>query len=417
MKALILSILLTTAEIYKISIDSPITPPIAEYVTKGIEKANSSGGKLILLIIDTPGGLDESMRTINKSILASQIPVVTYVYPEGARAASAGAFIAMASHIIAMAPGTSIGACHPVAIGQQMDSIMIKKVANDAAAYLKSLAELYGRNKKWAEEAVYDARSSSSEEALREKVVEYIAENEIDLLDKINGTRVNVNKTPYTITLAKPYQIQEVNMGFREKLLSVLSNPNIAYILLILGFYGLFFELSNPGAIFPGVIGAISLILAFYSLQTLPVNYAGVALLILSLALFVLEVFVESAGVLAIGGIVSFILGSLMLFEGGTVFRVSLPIIIICTALTAAFFLWIVTKGVSTLFLKPETGIEGMLGEKGIAKTNIDTKGGTCLVHGELWNARSEEPISKGEEIEVIKVDGLTLWVRKRENN
>ncbi|MDD5573503.1 MAG: nodulation protein NfeD, partial [Candidatus Hydrothermia bacterium] len=284
MKALILSILLTTAEIYKISIDSPITPPIAEYVTKGIEKANSSGGKLILLIIDTPGGLDESMRTINKSILASQIPVVTYVYPEGARAASAGAFIAMASHIIAMAPGTSIGACHPVAIGQQMDSIMIKKVANDAAAYLKSLAELYGRNKKWAEEAVYDARSSSSEEALREKVVEYIAENEIDLLDKINGTRVNVNKTPYTITLAKPYQIQEVNMGFREKLLSVLSNPNIAYILLILGFYGLFFELSNPGVIFPGVIGAISLILAFYSLQTLPVNYAGVALLILSLA-------------------------------------------------------------------------------------------------------------------------------------
>jgi membrane-bound serine protease (ClpP class) len=414
---ILLVLTVSKPEIYKVTIDSPITPSVAEYVTGGIEKANKNGAKLFLLLIDTPGGLDESMRTINKAILASEIPVVAYIYPEGARAASAGAFIAMASHIIAMAPGTNIGACHPVALGQQMDSIMVKKAANDAASYLKSLAELRNRNTKWAEEAVFDARSSSAEEALREKVVEYIALNENELLDKINGTAVPLKDRSYIVSLTKPYTVLDIKMGLREKLLTILSNPNIAYILLILGFYGLFFELSNPGSIFPGVVGAICIILAFYSLQTLPVNYAGVAFLLLAVSLFVLEVFVQSSGILAVGGVISFILGSLLLFKGGPMYRVSIPVILVSTAMTAAFFLWIVTKGVRTFFIKPKTGSEGLVGEKGLAKTNIDAKGGTCLIHGELWNAKSSEPISKGEEIEVVKVEGLTLYVKRCEES
>jgi membrane-bound serine protease (ClpP class) len=409
----ILISLLLLSEVYRINIEGPITPPMAEYVSEAIERANRENGKLILLVLDTPGGLDESMRSINKAIMASSIPVVSYIYPSGARAASAGAFIAMASHVIAMAPGTSIGACHPVALGTQMDSIMAKKAANDAAAYLKSLAELRGRNTKWAEEAVYEARSSSAEEALKLKVVEFVVKSAEELLDSLNGKKIRVNNTDYNITLTKPYVIKEVKMSLREKLLAILSNPNIAYILLVLGFYGLFFELSNPGAIFPGVAGTICLILAFYSLQTLPVNYAGLALILSSIVFFVLEIFIQPSGILAAGGIVSFILGSLLLFKGGPMFRVSPAIVLISAFLTFAFFFWVIRAGIRTFFIKPRTGSEGLIGERGIAKTNIDTRGGMCFVHGELWKAKSENTVEEGAEIEVVKVEGLTLWVKK----
>jgi len=415
MKTFILSLLIVKAEVYKVSIEAPITPSISEYVCNAIEKANKDGAKLIIIKMDTPGGLDEAMRSINKAILASKLPVVTYIYPEGSRATSAGAFIAMASHLIAMAPGTSIGACHPVALGTQMDSIMVKKAANDAAAYLKSLAELRGRNIKWAELAVFEAKSSSATEALKEKVIEYIATSLEELLDSLNGKTIKMDGSKYLISLQKPYEIKEIKMSFREKLLTILSNPNIAYILLVLGFYGLFFELSNPGAIFPGVVGSICLILAFYSLQTLPVSYAGLALLVLAILLFVLEVFIESYGILTIGGIISFILGSLMLFRGGPMFQVSRSLIIITALITAAFFIWVISKGVKTLFLKPLTGKEGLVGEKGVAQTPIDSKGGMCLIHGELWKAKSDERIEKGDEIEVLKVEGLTLYVKKCE--
>lgn len=400
-------------EVYKLKVESAITPSVAEYLIEGINKANSNGAKLVLIEMDTPGGLDESMRNINKAILASKIPVVTFVYPEGARAASAGAFIAMASHIIAMAPGTNIGACHPVSLGQQMDSIMVKKVANDAASYLKSLAEMRGRNTKWAEKAVFDALSSSTSEAKKEGVIEVIASNVDELLDSLNGRVVYIENNPYKIEIKKPYEILDIKMGFRSRLLTLLSNPNIAYILLLLGFYGLYFELSNPGAIFPGVFGSICLILAFYSLQTLPVNYAGLALLVLSIIFFILEALTQPFGILAAGGVISFILGSLMLFKGGPMFKVSLPLIIISAVITAAFFLWIVTKGISTFRMKPKTGKEGLVGERGVAKTRINKKGGTCLVHGELWRAKSEEEIEKDEEIEVVNVEGLTLWVKR----
>lgn len=415
MNILLLSLLLVKAEIYKVFIEAPITPSISEYVCDAIERANKEDAKLIVIKMDTPGGLDEAMRSINKAILASKIPVVTYIYPEGSRAASAGAFIAMASHIIAMAPGTSIGACHPVALGTQMDSVMVKKVANDAAAYLKSLAELRGRNTKWAELAVYEAKSSSATEALKEGVIDYIASSLEELLDSLNGKKIKMDGNEYIISLQKPYEIKELKMSLREKLLTILSNPNIAYILLVLGFYGLFFELSNPGSIFPGVVGSICLILAFYSLQTLPVNYAGLALMILSIILFALEAFVQSHGILAAGGIVSFILGSLMLFKGGPMFQVSKGLIVSTAIISAAFFIWVISKGVKTFFIKPATGKEGLIGEKGIAQTPIDSKGGMCLVHGELWKAKSEERIEKGEEIEVVKVEGLTLFVKKCE--
>ncbi|MEO0243953.1 MAG: nodulation protein NfeD, partial [candidate division WOR-3 bacterium] len=338
----ILWLILVTAEIYKLKIDSPITPPVAEYITQGIERANSHNAKLVIITIDTPGGLDESMRNINKAILASKIPVVAYVYPSGARAASAGAFIAMACHVLAMAPGTSIGACHPVAIGTQMDSVMVKKTANDAAAYLKSLAEIRGRNTKWAEEAVFEAKSSSSEEAKALRVADLIVKTEDELLDSLTGRLVKIDKERVcTLSLEKPYKIHEVRMGFREKLLTILSNPNIAYILLVLGFYGLLFELSNPGSIFPGVAGVICIILAFYALQTLPVNYAGLALMFVSIAFFILEIFIQPSGILATGGVISFILGSLLLFKGGPMFRVSKTLVLSAAILTALFFFWV----------------------------------------------------------------------------
>ncbi|MEO0230483.1 MAG: nodulation protein NfeD [candidate division WOR-3 bacterium] len=415
---IILWFILVTAEIYKLKIDSPITPPVAEYITQGIERANSQNAKLVIITIDTPGGLDESMRNINKAILASKIPVVAYVYPSGARAASAGAFIAMACHVLAMAPGTSIGACHPVAIGTQMDSVMVKKTANDAAAYLKSLAEIRGRNTKWAEEAVFEAKSSSSEEAKALRVADLIVKTEDELLDSLTGRLVKIDKERVcTLSLEKPYKIHEVRMGFREKLLTILSNPNIAYILLVLGFYGLLFELSNPGSIFPGVAGVICIILAFYALQTLPVNYAGLALMFVSIAFFILEIFIQPSGILATGGVISFILGSLLLFKGGHMFRVSKTLVLSAALLTALFFFWVVRAGIKTFFLRPKTGSEGLIGEKGIAKTKIDRKGGTCFVHGELWNARSETPIEAGEEVKIIKVEGLTIWVEKCENS
>ncbi|MDI6850547.1 MAG: nodulation protein NfeD [bacterium] len=415
MKLLFTSLVLLNAEIYKASIEAPITPSISEYICSVIDIANKEGGKLIVIKMDTPGGLDEAMRSINKAILASKIPVVAYISPEGSRAASAGAFIAMASHIIAMAPGTSIGACHPVALGTQMDSVMVKKVTNDAVAYLKSLAELRGRNSKWAELAVYEAKSSSAIEALKEGVIEYVVSSLEELLDSLNGKRIKMDGGEFSITLQRPYKVKEIKMSLREKLLTILSNPNIAYILLLLGFYGLFFELSNPGAIFPGVFGSICLILAFYSLQTLPVNYAGLALIVLSIILFVLEAFIQSHGILAVGGIVSFVLGSLMLFKGGPMFQVSKSLIVSISVISAVFFIWLISKGVKTFFLKPTTGKEGLVGEKGVAETPIDSKGGMCLIHGELWKAKSGEKIEKGEEVEVVKVEGLTLYVKKCE--
>ncbi len=391
-----------------------ISPVAAEYMTRVIKEAEARGDHLVVFTLDTPGGLDQSMRIIVKKILNSSVPVCVFVYPPGARAASAGVFITMAAHIAAMAPGTNIGAAHPVSIQGKMDSTMVEKVTNDAVAYIKSIAKRRGRNEKWAEEAVRKSVSLTAEEALKKGVIDLVATSIDDLLKKINGREVEVQGRKVTIETADA-ELFYVHMGFREKLLAILSNPNVSYILMILGFYGLFFELSHPGSILPGVIGAISLILAFYSFQALPVNYAGVFLILLAMIFFLAEVKVQSHGLLAVGGVISLVLGSLMLFNTSASFlRVNYTTIGVVVGLTLLFFLFVIAKGIQALRKKPVTGVEGMIGLKGVAKTDITPqKPGTVLVHGELWTARSDEEIKKGDEIIVYKAENFTLYVKK----
>ncbi len=397
-----------------------ISPIAAEYMTRVIDQAEATRVSLVVFTLDTPGGLDQSMRIIVKKILNSSVPVCVYVYPPGARAASAGVFITLAAHIAAMAPGTNIGAAHPVSFGQKMDSTMVEKVTNDAVAYIKSIARQRGRNEKWAEEAVRKSVSITAEEAVKKHVVDLIAKNLDDLLGKIDGRKVEVQGKTVELHTANA-ELIKVHMGFREKLLAILANPNVSYILMIIGFYGIFFELSHPGAIFPGVIGAISLILAFYSFQALPVNYAGVFLILLAMIFFIAEVKVQSHGLLAIGGVISLILGSLMLFNTNASFmKVSYSTIAIVVGATVVFFLFVIAKAVAALRKKPVTGYSGLIGLKGVARTKIEPgKAGTVLVHGELWTAKSDEDIEKGEEIVVTKSEGFTLWVKraKKEEN
>jgi len=410
-----LFLILLSSRVYHVKAQGIINPPMAEYLVRAINEAEDTRADLIVISLDTPGGLDESMRQIVKRELNSTVPVCVYVSPHGARAASAGVFITLAAHIAAMAPGTNIGAAHPVAIGKEkMDSTMIEKVTNDAVAYLKSIAASRGRNTDWAEKAVRKSISSTEEEALKEGVIDIVANDLDELLEKVNGMKIKIDKKELILRLEEPLKIITVEMGLREKILSVLSNPTIAYILLLLGFYGIFFELSHPGAIFPGVMGAICLILAFYAFQTLPVNYAGIILILLAMILFVAEVKIQSQGLLGLGGAISFLLGSIMLFKGGgEVFRISPGTIVLATLLTTLFFLWVIAKAVQAMKKHPETGKEGLLGIEGIARTKITPKGGTVFVHGELWKAISDEDIEKGTKVKVIGVKGLTLKVKK----
>lgn len=325
-------------EIMVLKVDGVINPARAEFVVKAIKKANDKGYSLIIMELDTPGGLDTSMRTIIKEMVGSGVPVVVYVSPSGARAASAGAFITIASHIAAMAPGTNIGAAHPVAMGEKMDKEMAKKVTNDAAAYIRSLAESRGRNAQWAEDAVRKSVSATEKEALGLNVIDLIAKDRDELLKKIEGRKVRTAFGESIIRTSGARIIHE-EMGFRQRVLDLISDPNVAYILMLLGIYGLFFELTNPGSIFPGVLGGICLILAFYAFQTLPVNYAGILLIILAIILFILEVKIVSHGILTLGGIISMIIGSIMLFESPSpFFKLSLYVILPAVLVTALFF-------------------------------------------------------------------------------
>ncbi len=400
------------SEIMLIRVDGVINPARAEFIVKAIKKANEKKYNAVIMELDTPGGLDTSMRTIIKEMVGSAVPVVVYVSPSGARAASAGAFITIASHIAAMAPGTNIGAAHPVAMGEKMDKEMAKKVTNDAAAYIRSLAESRGRNVKWAEDAVRKSVSVTEKEALELKVIDLIAKDRDELFKKINGRRVKTVFGDKIINTLDAKIIHE-EMGFRQRVLDLISDPNIAYILMLLGIYGLFFELTNPGAIFPGVLGGICLILAFYAFQTLPVNYAGILLIILAIILFILEVKIISHGILTIGGIISMIIGSIMLFESPAPFlKLSLYVILPAVIITALFF--VITFGLAfkAWKRKPVTGAEGIVGLEGIARTDIRDDG-MVYVRGEIWSAMSDEPIKQGEKVRVEAVSGLKLKVKK----
>ncbi len=409
---LLLSFLVSSDVVYVAELDGVISPASSSYLLRSIEIAEQNRAECLIIKIDTPGGLDESMREITKRLLNARIPVVVYVAPSGARAASAGVFILYASHIAAMAPGTNVGAAHPVSMGQEkMDSVMIEKVTNDAVAYLKALAKTRGRNLKWAEEAVRKSASVDAQTARRLGICDVVARDENRLLEKLDGRTVNIDERKVVLhTRAAP--VKKIKMTLRERLLLLLTNPNIAYILLLLGIYGLFFELQNPGSIFPGVVGGICLILGFYALHLLPVNYAGVALIFLSAILFILEIYITSHGLLTIGGVISLILGSLILFESDVPYlRVSWEVIMIVVIIVVGFVVFLLTLGIRAQFRRKVSGREGLIGEFGTAKTTIGPKGGTVFVRGEFWNAVSDKKIKKDERIVVVGVEKMVLKV------
>jgi membrane-bound serine protease (ClpP class) len=394
------------------TIAAPISPVAAEYLSSVLERAADEEAALLVVELDTPGGLDSAMRQMVQAILKSRVPVAVYVSPQGARAASAGVLITLASDVAAMAPGTNIGAAHPVSIGGgSMDNTMSRKVENDAAAYARSLAARAGRNADWAESAVRESASLSEQDALEKKVVDLVAPNLAELLARIDGKVIRKGDAVVTLR-TKDAPLSRVPMGLRQRVLSALANPNVAYILMMIGVYGIFFELSNPGTVFPGVVGGISLLLGFYALQTLSANYAGFLLILLAVVLFILEIKITSYGALTMGGIVALVLGSMMLFRssGDPFLRVSWTVIAVMAALSAVFFTAVVSLAVRAQMRKPVTGSEGMTGERGEAVTDIDGKGKVHVL-GELWDARSDLPVRKGERVIVRGREGMTLIV------
>ena len=397
-----------------IEINGIINPVASKFITEAIDQSEEDGAQCLIIQMDTPGGLMDSMRSIVKKMLSARVPVVVYVSPSGARAASAGVFITMAGHIAAMAPSTNIGAAHPVTLGSQdkENKAMMEKVVNDAVAQIKGIAKKRGRNVKWAEKAVRESVSITEEEALKLKVVDLVVPNLDSLLAKMDGRKVKIDSEE-KVLVTKGVSINRRQMGWRYRFLDIISNPTIAYIMLMLGIYGIFFELSNPGAILPGVVGAIFLILAFFALQMLPINYAGLALILLGIILFIAEVKITSFGMLSVGGAVCMLLGSIMLAEKLPEYmKISKGVIIPVVLVSAGFFLFAVTMAIRARRRKPTTGIEGLIGEEGFSESLIFPEG-TVSIHGEIWRAECDERIEKGERIKVVGVDNLKLKIVK----
>ena len=392
-----------------VQLEGPVTPVSSEAILAAIDRAERQNYRALVIQIDTPGGLETSMRAIVKRMLGSRVPILAWVAPGGARAASAGVFITIAADVAAMAPGTNIGAATPVNLQGGMDSTMAHKVTNDAAAFARTVAAQRGRNERWAEEAVRRAVSVSETEAVRLHVVDFVAATLSELLERAGGRTWRRGEEKRTLALAG-LPVDSIEAGLRRHLLGVLADPNVAYILMLLGFYGLLFELQNPGAILPGVVGGICLILAFLAFSTLPVNYAGIALIVLAVAFFIAEIKVASHGLLAAGGIVSMVLGSIILFQGEGV-RVSWGIISGATLSTAAFFLFVVGAGLRAQRRPVITGSKGLVGVRAVAIERLVPRG-RVRVAGELWDAVSESPVEMGTDVIVVGVDGLRLRVR-----
>ncbi len=422
---LILALLLTAAvqtptaaaeeaPVLKIVLNGDINPVSAMFIVQSIHAAEKQGCTCLIIQMDTPGGLLESTKTIVKEILAAKVPVVMYVAPSGSGAVSAGVFITLACHVAAMAEGTNIGAAHPVSAGGGSDTsrVMGEKVTNYASAWIRSIAEKRGRNPEWAELAVRKSVSITEKEALEKKIIDLIARDESALLEALDGRSVQLEEGSRILkTRNAPVITRE--MTWQHRILYKISNPTIAYILLMLGIYGLFFELSNPGAIVPGVVGGIFIILAFFALQTLPVNTAGLLLILFAILLFVLEVKVTSYGILTIGGIVSMFLGAIMLFDEAPGFdvRVDWRVALTFALVTAAFFIFALGMALKARLTRPTTGQEGLIGARGIALDPISQQEGSVKILGEIWRAQSAQRIEAGTPVEVLKVEGLLLTV------
>lgn len=398
-----------------LEVSGTIDPALARYVARGLEQARQRPAGAVVLRLDTPGGLDGSMRKIVQGILNSPVPVIVHVAPQGARAASAGVFITLAAHVAAMAPGTNIGAAHPVQLGGSSDSgkpsTMDEKLTNDAVAYIRSIVELRGRNAEWAEASVRKSRSAGAEEVLEKNVIDFIASDLEDLLRQAQGRLVKTVFGGVTLSLqGRP--VVPVPMSVTERVLHQLAHPNLAYILLLLGIYGLIYELATPGATFPGVVGALLLVLALAALETLEVNWAGMALIALSILFFIADIKLPGYGALTLGGILAFVLGSLFLFPGARVPPLRLPWSTVgsAAAVTALFFLGIVGAGMRALKKKVTSGAEGLIGAEGTAKTDLKPDG-MVHVRGEDWQARSIADVKKNACVRVVRLEGLTVWV------
>jgi len=414
---LLLGSVLASASVLKIKVDAPIHPATSEYIVRSLEKADRDGADLVILTLDTPGGLDTSMREIIAKIVNARTPVAAFVGPSGARSASAGFFIALACDIFAMAPGTNTGAAHPVGIsltGQSMDETMKDKVTNDAAAYIRTLAEKRGRNARMAEDAVRKSLSYTEKEALDGGLIDLIAKTEEEIVDRFDGRSIKrFDGSERTLALlGKPVIL--LPMTFRQRFLLTVANPNLAYILLMIGLLGLYFEFAHPGAILPGVLGSISLLLAVFAFQILPINYVGLGLVLLALILFILEVKVQSFGMLAVGGIAAMIIGSLMLIKSPIdELRPSLRFVLPVAIGVSLIVLFLLTLVFRAQARRSFSGREGMIGETGTARTDL-APSGRVFVHGELWSAEAEEHVRTGEKVKVIEVlDGLKLKVGK----
>ncbi len=401
-------------KVISITINEGINPSTAEFIHQGIVKAQKENAECLVINLNTPGGLLTSTREIVTNMLQSTVPVIVYVSPTGAHAGSAGVFITMAANIAAMAPGTNIGAAHPVDMKGKSDAVMNEKVVNDAAAFLRTIAEKRNRNILWAEDAVRNSVAITEKEALEKNVINFIAIDQKDLLTQIDGKEIQL-ENGIKILHTKAAVVTTLEMGFFQKVLSRISDPNIAYIIMMLGFYGLIFELFSPGAIFPGVVGVICLILAFYSMSSMPVNYAGIALIVFGIILFILEIKIISHGILAVGGIVSVLLGSMFLFRTSPTenfIALSWSVIFTVTGISTLFFLFIVTMGLKAQRSKKISGADAMIGK--IAQTmNVLDLSGQVNVMGETWNAVSlSEKIAENEKVVIKEIKGLTLYVQ-----
>ena len=404
----------TRPVVFLLNVDGSINPALSDYIVKGIEKAEEEKASAIIIRVDTPGGVVTTTKTIIKAMINSKVPVIVYVAPSGSSATSAGALITVCADIAAMAPGTNIGAAHPVGGGgEEISATMSEKMVNDLTAYIRGIVVEKGRNAAWAEKAIRESVSITAKEALDIKAIDIVAESIPDLLAKVDGRKVQKKDGPVTLK-TKDARVERIPVGMRFKILDVIANPNVAYILMMIGGVGIMMELYNPGLIFPGVVGGICLLLAFFALQVLPVNYVGILLIIFAVVLFILEIKVTSFGMLAIAAILSLTLGSVMLFETGEdAMRVSWAVIIPTVASVSAFFVFAMGLVVRAWLANPRTGEQGLMGEVGIALTDIYNEGKVAL-HGEYWNARSDSFIPRGERVRVVKVDSLSVVVTRQ---